>query len=523
MRSLSRNLVYLFLALALAGGAFPAAGISSDNAILVNIQQKIQSGNLRGARIDVQNTLKVLPGDPRLYNFLGVIDAQEGKPSDADANFRRAIGIAPRFIGAYLNLGRLYQQSSTEHSNEKALEIYSQLLTFDPDNIEANYQAAWLLNRMEKFDSSLQHLARLPAPAQHRPPSLALQCANEAALRRLDQAARTAQELLAQHPTEPDVLPIVPLLVQHQEIGLATTLLEAVINDTSASPAALHQLALLYEDDKRFKDARAMLTKELEKSGQPSVPLLSQLAKMAYQAGDFEGALGYLAHARDLEPGNATTQFLFGLVCIDLKLPPEARESLKKAVSLDPGNPYYNYALAVVLLQQHNPDDAIRYFTRFRELRPDDPRGNFALGVAYFDAGQANAARKQLAGVTDRAETRVGAQLYLGRVALQEGNLVEAGDHFRRAAEANPSGAEPYIDLGQLHIRAKEYDLAAEALNRALQLAPDNYSANFNLLLLYRRTKDPRAELQSQRLAKMQQTSEERERMLLRSLDIRPY
>jgi Flp pilus assembly protein TadD len=117
----------------------------------------------------------------------------------------------------------------------------------------------------------------------------------------------------------------------------------------------------------------------------------------------------------------------------------------------------------------------------------------------------------------------VGAQLYLGRLALQEGNLVEAGDHFRRAAEANPSGAEPYIDLGQLHIRAKEYDLAAEALNRALQLAPDNYSANFNLLLLYRRTKDPRAELQSQRLAKMQQTTEERERMLLRSLDIRPY
>src|SRR5207248_1549957 len=97
----------------------------------------------------------------------------------------------------------------------------------------------------------------------------------------------------------------------------------------------------------------------LQTSGQPSAALLNRLAKVAYRAGDLEGALGYLAHARDLEPGNALIHFLFGLVCVDLKLPPEAKQSLKEAVRLDPKNPYYNYALGAVLLQERNPEESI--------------------------------------------------------------------------------------------------------------------------------------------------------------------
>src|SRR5207245_8578521 len=129
----------------------------------------------------------------------------------------------------------------------------------------------------------------------------------------------------------------------------------------------------------------------------------------AYQAGNFEGALGYLARARDLEPGRAVIHYLFGLICIDLKLPPEAKQSLQEAVRRDPDNPYFHYALGAVLLQQKSADEAIPHFQKYRDSRPADPRGNFALGVAYFDAYQLDAARKQLESVAARPETRVGA------------------------------------------------------------------------------------------------------------------
>jgi Flp pilus assembly protein TadD len=251
--------------------------------------------------------------------------------------------------------------------------------------------------------------------------------------------------------------------------------------------------------------------------------VLIRLARLAYRTGDLEGALGYLAHARDLEPGNATIHFFFGMVCIELKLPPEAKKSLKEAVRLNPDNPYYHYALGAVLLQEKNSDEAIPHFRKYRESRPADPRGNFALGVAYFDAYQLDAARKELESVAAQSETQVGANLYLGRLAVREDNLTEAADRLRKAVASDPSSPEPYAELALVHIRSKEFALAETTQARALQIAPDHYRTNLNLLMLYQKTKDPRAEQQAHRVEQLQQAGEERERLLLRSLEIRPY
>jgi tetratricopeptide (TPR) repeat protein len=509
-----------------SGAHLPAPHPQVDEAALVRIQRSIQDGDLRKARSEIRDTLQTSPGDPRLYNFLGVIDAQERNLSAAEANFERAIKIAPRFIGAYLNLGRLYQEESGKDPglSEKALEIYGKVSAIEADNLEARYQAASLLSRLGKFDASLRELARLPEPAQHQAPALTLRCIDEAALQHTDLVAASSKELLElPDVTEADVLPIVPVLVKSHQAGLATTLLQSLVGKQFISPEILDQLAALYEEQGRFKDARETLTKELSPPGKPSAALLTRLSKVAYKSGDLEGTLGYLAHARDLEPENAAIHFLFGLVCIDLKLPPEAQESLRAAVRLDPQNPYYSYALGAVLLERRNPDEAIRYFRTFREVRREDPRGNFALGVAYFDAGQVDAARREFESIADHAQTRAGALLYLGRLALRDEDLAGAADHLQGAIQANPQVAEPYVELAIVQIRRKDYQGAEQNLNCALRLSPDNYQANFNLLFLFKRTNDPRAEEQSRRVGALRLAGEERERMLLRSLDIHPY
>jgi tetratricopeptide (TPR) repeat protein len=350
-----------------------------------------------------------------------------------------------------------------------------------------------------------------------------LRCAGEFALgRRPAGEAAAASCLPAADLSEADILPILPVLLQHQASGLAARLLETVAGRGGASVPTLARLAELQENAGRYREARATLEKSPERQ-QPSAALLSQLARLAYRAGDLEGALGYLAHARDLEPANPAIHFFFGIVCVELKLPPEARQSLREAVRLDPDNPYYNYALGAVLVNEKNPDGAIPHFKKFREALPGDPRGRFALGVAYYDAYQLEAARAELTAVADRPETRLGAQLYLGRLAIREDHLDEALEHLRLAIQANPSAPEAYAESGLAHIRRKEYALAGKDLDRAIRLAPDHYLSNQRLLMLYRRTNDPRAAAQAERVEKLQQAGEEKERLLLRSLEIRPY
>jgi tetratricopeptide (TPR) repeat protein len=503
-----------------------APNVEGSEELLVEIQQSIQSGDFQNARTEIQNAFKTLPDDPRLYNFLGVVDAQQQNFDKAAINFQRAIKIAPRFTGAYMNLGRLYQEASVKDPryNEKALNVYNRVSAMEPGNTEARYQAALLLNRLGRPDASLRQLSQIPGQEQHRAAALSLRCADEAALQHKALAKASAMELLkAPDLTEADILPIVEVLVRNHQSGLATMLLESLVKRNAASATLMEQLATLYEAEQRLGDARQMLTRELESEGQPSPVLLRHLAKLAYKAGDLEQALGYLAHARDLEPENAATHFLFGLVCIDLKLPPEAEESLKQAVRLDPQNSYYNYALGAVQLERHNPDGAIQHFKTFRNLNQQDPRGSFALGVAYFDADQSEAARAALESAAGDAQTRPGALLYLGRLALREQNLAEASDDLERAIQANPAIPQAYVELAVVQIRAKKYQAAEQNLDRALRLAPDNYQANFDLLVLYKQTRDTRAEEQSRRVTALREATDEREKMLLRSLDIHPY
>ena len=232
--------------LSMPAGAQPApADTSADEEQLVRIQQSIQAGDLRRARSELQEALTRLPKEPRIYNLLGVIDAQEKHFTAAETNFRRAIQLAPRFTGAYLNLGRLYQENANQQGAvEKALDVYRKLLESEPDHVEANYQAAWLLNRLGKFGPSLDQLARLPAEAQQRAPALALRGVDNAALGRRAPAEAALKQLAAAGDlTEADVLPILPALHEHHADDLATRLLETLAQRGLASNMGLQALA----------------------------------------------------------------------------------------------------------------------------------------------------------------------------------------------------------------------------------------------------------------------------------------
>ena len=497
----------------------PAASGSGEEQLL-RIQQFIQRAALVDARSELREALKRSPLDPRLYNFLGVVDAQERNFIAAESNFRRAIQIAPRFAGAYLNLGRLYQENK---AGEKALEVYRRLLRLEPDHFEANYQAAWLLNRLGSFSASEQHLARLPEPAQHRPQALALRCANYTALGKASQA-ETIARLLEAHVdlAESDVLPLVAVLDAHRAGGLATELLEVLVRRGLASSQALQRLSVAYESQRRFAEARQAQEKAAQLEP-VSAPMLVRLARLAHQTDDRKATLGYLAHARDLEPANAAIHFFFGMVCVELDVPREAKDSLQEAVRLDPKNPYYNYALGALLVQEKNANQALPCFQKFYEARPDDPRGKFALGVVYFHLYNLEAARRELEAATGHADTRMGAHLFLGRLGIREGNLEQAADHLGQAIQANPSVPEPYAELGLVSIRRREYAAAEKNLARAVQLAPDHYLGNLYLLMLYQRNKDPRAAAQAQRIEQIKNTGDEKERLLIRTLKIQPY
>src|SRR5262247_2224187 len=281
---------------------------------ILQIQQSFAQGDLAGARKLLDEASKQFPADAGLDNLRGIIEAQEGNYAAAERSFSRAVARERKFIGAYLNLGRLYQEHTADDPQAlpKALEAYNRVLQYEPDSAEANYQSAALLMRKGSYQSSLDHLSRLPAGIQNSAQALSISCA--------DRANEIAGRLLG-HPdfSEPDVSAILPALSSSRRYDLSVALLEGLRKRQPLSPALARHLGLAYEQTGKLAEARATLETSVG-GDRPSAALLVDLARVAHKQQDYQGALGYLAHARDLEPNNAGLSYFFGLICLDLNL-----------------------------------------------------------------------------------------------------------------------------------------------------------------------------------------------------------
>jgi Flp pilus assembly protein TadD len=252
------------------------------------------------------------------------------------------------------------------------------------------------------------------------------------------------------------------------------------------------------------------------------VPILMDLARVAWKAGDRRGALGYLAHARGLDPKDARIHFLFGMICVELDLGVEAYNSLKQAVALEPESASYNYAMGAASLHRRDPSEAAPYFRKYASLKPDDPRGPLAIGVAGFMARDFVSARPELAKAAQSASTSAAAHYFLARIAREENDLDPALALVNKALQAEPNYADAWAERGLLHLRKRELDAAEMALRHSLELEPDNYLGNLHLLALYQRTRDEREPEQARRVEELNARREQKAEEFRRVIEVRP-
>jgi tetratricopeptide (TPR) repeat protein len=279
-------------------------------------------------------------------------------------------------------------------------------------------------------------------------------------------------------------------------------------------------LAAAYKRRGDWTRARATLEKAAQSAPDKVQPLVD-LAQVSWQQKDFEGTLGYLAHARDLEPSNAGIHFLIAITCNELRVPLDAKASLEKALELDPENAYFNYAMGSMLLQWSEKGRATPYLERFVARKPDDARGHLALATSYAGAGRAPEARAELTIPLKNPQTRAGAAYLLACLAKKEDDIDTAVEYFKQVISIEPNAPEAHAELGLLLLRRDEVDAARRETELALAADPQSYRANDTLMKLYRMASDPRLPEQVEVVKKVIKDRDEEFALLDRTIEFR--
>jgi len=517
-----RKMPVLFAAFLCCGVSYAQQPPAGYRETVLAIQNHIESGDLEGARRILSGAMRAYPSNGGLENLLGIVEVQQGNHDEARQSFSEAIRHSPKLLSAYLNLGRLDLETAAGDlaRQAEALRVYESALQIDPHNSEANYEAAAILTRTGKYQESLNHLARLGADEHAKVAVQILVCADEAALGRRAEADKSAEALAAdQELTEQDVAVMLPALKAARRADLIEKFLIASEARHPLSASSLRTLGLAQEADGKLVLARATLERAFSADPTSIVPLID-LARVAQESKDNMGALGYLAHARDLRPEDASLSFQFGMICAQMNLFTESEKALTEAVKLAPDNPLYNLDLGIVISYDHDPTQALPYLQKFNVLRSDDPAGYLAIGTAYFRSKDYDNAGPWLARAAGREKTAASANYYLARIAREKGMLDEAVADLTKSDKLKPDQPEVLAELGQIHVQQRKYDEARAELTQALQIDADNYAANFGLLQLYVRTGDPRRAEQTKRFEAVKDQGEQESHEMLRVIEV---
>jgi tetratricopeptide (TPR) repeat protein len=515
-------LVLVSLYPARAGAAQPPA--EQYRELVLEIQQHIEGNDLEGARALIAGARTRFPANGGLENLSGVIEIQEGHTDRAIQQFSAAISHDPKLTGAYLNLGRIYMQKaeSDKAARTAALRVYEKLLLVEPGNGEANYQAAMLLMWEQNYQRSLEHLARLSADDRSRIGAQIVLCADEAALHHTSAADQAAAAIIAAPDFgEQDAMQVLPALRAAHRADLMERLFVAANEKNPLSADGLRILGLAQEGEGKLESARKTLELAYTQSSS-SVPILVDLTRVAKAGKDYQGALGYLAHARDLQPNDAAFAYEFGVLSLRLGLLGESRKAMAEAVKLAPDNPEFNYGMGIVSSFAQDSTQGLPYLEKYHALRPSDPAALLAIGTTYFRAKNYESASLWLKKAVGHESTAADAHYYLGRIARVEGHLEDARRELEQANTLAPDRPDVLGELGQVFIANHDYGRAEVCLDRAVSHDPENYGANFGLLQLYARTGDPRREQQSKRFDEIKGKDEEHYQEMMRTIDLRP-
>jgi tetratricopeptide (TPR) repeat protein len=461
---------YSFVALALALAALLAAAAPSQQPAdpVAEIASAIRNREFPRALELARSALERSPNDVRLLTMEGITLAALGRHREALAGYRRALTLAPDYLGALEGAAQLEYQAGADG----AIPLLERILKLAPQNATAHAMRAVMAAKKRDCETAAQHFAAASSAISSQPNALRQYAA---CLMRLDRAAEA-----------------LPVLRQLSALD-------------PADRHARYRLAAAEFMAKTYADSLATLGPLIERKDPEALDLASQ----AWEAqGDTPRATAALREAIVLSPSDPRLYVDFASLCLVHKSYEAGLAMTNAGLARLPRSAELYIARGVLNVQLARYDEADADFAAAERLDPRQAYGSVARGLAQVQQDDFD---KALATVRDQLKSRGNDEFlyYLLAEILSSQGATPGSAEFKEAVGAASRAVALKPDLylardvlSRLYLQAGQIDQAIEQCHLALRSNPLDATALYRLIRALQKSGRPGADAEIKDLLK---------------------
>jgi Flp pilus assembly protein TadD len=418
---------------------------------------------------------------------LGVLSFRQGDLKTAEADFKRAATLDPKFSDGYSALGNLYVAQNDLKQADPAFKTAADLAP--PRSGKALQYAKFKILTGDSAAGKLL-LEDVVKKAPDYLPAWITLAQLDADDKKYADAVTLLGNVLSRDPQNLEGMMLKGRLeLQQGQTAQAITDFEAMTRIFPKLPVAFYQLAMAQLANNETTKAVANLNQALTLNPKYGDAILS-LAEVQIRSGNVAPAIASLKPLAQQQPPIVPARVLLAEAY-------RAQGSLDSAVQIYrdlekayPKDPQLPLLLGTTLLQQKNNTGARAEFDQALKLAPDYlPALEQAVNLDLMEKQYANAQQRvqQQIGQNPKAAAL---QLLLANVLVARGDTNQAESTLLKAIELEPDSQPAYLMLAQLYTAANQNQKALADLQAALAKNPKDASALMLMGMTYSVEKD---------------------------------
>jgi len=447
--------------------------------------------------------VEIRPGAPPEYDVLVAQQhTSEGRGAEALAAWERA--VAKDESSAYLQ--RLLSDSLARAGRmDDALVHARRAYELDP----ANENGRHLLTQLLRIQRDI--------------PAIEALLLDESGAPRDIEAAFALHEVYIEADRGEDALVMAEWLLRHDPDPLRAQIARANafrrLGRPLDSEKALREAIALRPDDLRLygalarsmrergdRDGEIALYREILDQQPDDHATLLALAEAQMAEDDLEGAIRTLERVEERFPGDERVSLRLGFLYYEARRFAEATERFEAARARNPEEYEIAFFLGVSLRREGNEDGALAAFGSIPPDHEHYAEARTQMAAVHERRGDYAAALREIEAAVAIERTRP-LELYAATLQAKSGDLPTAVAYVEGLIAAEPENDELHYNLGLIYAEAAQPDRAIQAMQKALELNPDNASALNYIGYTW---------------AERGENLDEAERMIVRAIELRP-